>query len=382
VGILSGKHATNVTAFRELISGERRGITAALARAGLCGLSAFYGLGVRARNLAYDLRLKKVHAAPVPVISVGNLTTGGTGKTPFVAHLTNWYRDRGLRVVFLSRGYGARGGAANDEKQVLDALCPGIPHLQQPDRVASAAIAQQQHDAQILILDDGFQHRRLDRDLDLVLIDALCPWGYGHLLPRGMLREPMSSLRRADLVVLTRADQCTAQTRQSILERITAIRGDSQRVEVAYQPLSLINSVGETAALQSLQGKPIAAFCGIGNPDAFYRTVETCGFKLSQAATETPLPSREGQGEGKDARAFLMYPDHHNYGPSEINEIINVARRANASAIVTTQKDLVKIKAANLGDIPLWAVQIGTKILAGEDLLAIRLEETIRPLIA
>ncbi len=373
---------TNETAFRELISGQRRGIAAVLARAGLPGLSGLYGLGARARNLAYDLGIKKVHSAAVPVISVGNLTTGGTGKTPFVAFLANWFRERGLKVVLLSRGFGARDGGANDEKQVLDALCPGIGHLQHPDRVASAAKARRDHGAQILILDDGFQHRRLSRDLDIVLIDALCPWGYGRLLPRGLLREPLSALRRADLVVLTRADQCTPEERQAIANRIAAIRSDNKLVEVAYPPVSLINSSAETAQLQDLRGKPVAAFCGIGNPDAFRRTLETCGFQLSGVTEQTPLPSREGLGEGLSSHAFLTFPDHHDYAPPELEELADLAQRAGASAIVTTQKDLVKIRATQLGGKPLWAIQIGTKIVAGADVLTARLEEIIRPLTA
>src|SRR4029079_10034726 len=125
----------------------------------------------------------------------------------------------------------------NDEALVLEQLCPDVPHLQNPDRVASARVAREELDSQLLILDDAFQHRRLARDLDIVLIDALNPWGYGHLLPRGLLREPLSSLRRADLVVLTSADQCTPHARQSIIDRIASIRGQNQVVEVAYQPL-------------------------------------------------------------------------------------------------------------------------------------------------
>src|SRR4029077_18396307 len=116
-----------------------------------------------------------------------NLTTGGTGKTPFAAHLARWFREQNVRVAFLSRGYGAAPGDVNDEALVLDRLCPDVPHLQNRDRVEGARIACEEFESQLLILDDGFQHRRLARDLDIVLIDALNPWGYGHLLPRGML---------------------------------------------------------------------------------------------------------------------------------------------------------------------------------------------------
>ena len=128
---------------------------------------------------------------PVPVVIIGNITVGGTGKTPFVAWLANWFHDNEVRVTILSRGYRSVSGDVNDEKMVLDQLCPDVPHVQNPNRVEAAITARRDHAAQLLILDDGYQHRRLSRDLDIVLIDAINPWGYGALLPRGLLREPM-----------------------------------------------------------------------------------------------------------------------------------------------------------------------------------------------
>src|SRR4029079_15424314 len=127
----------------------------------------------------------------------------------------------------------------NDEALVLEQLCPDVPHLQNPDRVASARVAREELDSQLLILDDAFQHRRLARDLNIVLIDALNPWGYGHLLPRGLLREPVSSLRRAELVLLTRADQCTPEARQQIVARIAAVCQSDACVEVSFPPRQL-----------------------------------------------------------------------------------------------------------------------------------------------
>ncbi|HVV98901.1 MAG TPA: tetraacyldisaccharide 4'-kinase, partial [Planctomycetaceae bacterium] len=213
--------------FRRLISGEQRGLLPAFMRAGLRVLSWGYGLGARSRNLAFNLGWKKTHRVEIPVISLGNLTAGGTGKTPFAAFTARWFRQYDIRVCLISRGYHAASGEVNDEALVLDQLCPDVPHLQNPDRVAAARTAIEELESQLLILDDGFQHRRLARDLDVVLVDALNPWGYGSLLPRGLLREPGSSLRRAGLVVITRANQSTPAALQSLRAQIERLRGEA-----------------------------------------------------------------------------------------------------------------------------------------------------------
>jgi tetraacyldisaccharide 4'-kinase len=342
-----------------LIAAKHRGIVPTLQRCGLSALSLVYGAAVRGRNRAYDRGWKKTHRASVPVVSVGNITTGGTGKTPLVAWLANWFRDRGVNVALLSRGYRALAAPGadvsgsprtthhspltthqNDEKLVLDKLCPNVPQVQQPDRVAGAKIAVEPPGAELLILDDGFQHRRLRRDLDIVLIDALNPFGYGRLLPRGLLREPLSGLRRADLIVLTRADLCTAAEKESILATIRRFAPQCEIAEVAFRPTQLVNSAGDTCPLSTLKDQPVVAFCGIGNPESFRRTLSGC-----------------------DVREFRTFPDHHHYGPADLDELRKLANAADASAFVATLKDLVKIDRAELGGRPLWAVQIGTKFL-------------------
>ena len=184
----------NERAFRKLVSGERRGLLAAGCRLGLSLLAAVYGLAVRLRTAGFRFGLSRISRCQVPVISIGNLTAGGTGKTPLVAWLTKWCQSQALQPGLLSRGYRSDADGNNDEKQLLDQFCPGVPHLQQPDRVSAARAAIDRHDCNVLLLDDGFQHRRLHRDLDLVLIDATCPFGYERLLPRGLLREPTSAL--------------------------------------------------------------------------------------------------------------------------------------------------------------------------------------------
>lgn len=344
----------NEAAFRELISGEKSGLVAGAARTGLSLLSPIYGAAAWARNRLFDAGVLKSHSARAPVISVGNITTGGTGKTPLVAWLTHWFHARNIRVSILSRGYRALPGEVNDEKLVLDQLCPGVPHLQQPNRVASAERACREFGSQALILDDGFQHRRLRRDLDIVLIDALNPWGYGHLLPRGLLREPLSGLRRADLIVITRADQVSDEQQVEICAELERWRGSSECVEVAFVPEKLVNARGETAAFATLAAQPVAAFCGIGNPDAFRRTLNDAGFSVGP-------------------NSFRPFPDHHHYSDEELDAIGRDAAANGTAAIIATQKDLVKTARIELGGIPLWGVRIGAKILAGEELLDDRL---------
>jgi tetraacyldisaccharide 4'-kinase len=182
--------------YLRLLSGEARGLGPALERLGLRAASVPYELAVRLRNAAYERGWLPSERVPVPVVSVGNLTAGGTGKTPFVEYVARFYRNLNRRVAILSRGYGGASGC-NDEARVLEQNLSDVPHLQGVDRVALARRAMSEWKSDVLVLDDGFQHRRLARDVEIVLIDATAPWGHGYLLPRGLLREPLSSLRRA-----------------------------------------------------------------------------------------------------------------------------------------------------------------------------------------
>jgi tetraacyldisaccharide 4'-kinase len=340
---------------RDLISGRARGPVAILARGGLSVASHFYSAAVRTRNRAFDLGVIRAHRASVPVVSVGNLTAGGTGKTPLVAAIIDWFTSHGVRPAILSRGYHPHSETANDEKLVLDQLCPGVPHLQGADRVESARVACDRHVAEVLVLDDGFQHRWLARDLDLVLIDALDPWGAGHLLPRGLLRERRSSLRRADAVILTRADQCSSGDKARLISEIRDFCPDEVPIEAVFRPTGLVNSDGARAAIDSLGA--VAAFCGIGNPDGFRRTLSTAG--VHQVA------------------AFRTFPDHYHYCQTDLAELAIWAREQRASALVTTQKDLVKIPRCRLGDLPLWALTIRAEFAVGQERLAKLLQDLV-----
>ena len=222
--------------FRDIVSGRRQGFGAALWRAGLGLAETPYSLGVRWRNHRYDVGKAGVVRVEVPVISVGNLTLGGTGKTPMVEWLARWFRSHDVRVAIVSRGYGAVDGGQNDEARELEEKLPDVPHLQDPNRAAAARVAIDELATQLIVLDDGFQHRRLGRDLDIVLIDAVEPFGYDRVFPRGMLREPLSGLRRADVIGLTRADVVNETRRREIRTRVQAIQPQATWVELAHQP--------------------------------------------------------------------------------------------------------------------------------------------------
>lgn len=343
--------------YHDIISGRQAGPGAGFVRFGLRLLAPIYELCIRVRNAVYDLGWKRIKRVAVPVVSLGNLTTGGTGKTPLAAFVARWFRERGARVCFISRGYRAGADGLNDEARVLQALCPDVPHLQSPDRVASASMAAEEFGSQLLILDDGFQHRRLARDLDIVLIDASHPWGFDYLLPRGLLREPPAALSRADLVVITRVDQVTREEINMIRTRVARINPRCDIVEVEFPATRLIDARGQTQPIETLAGAKVAAFCGIGNPGAFRASLERLGCAVI---------------------AFREFPDHHNYTPADRQELDRWSREAPVDAVVCTQKDLVKVGAGQSGDHPLWAVEIGTRVVSGTDVLDARLTEILK----
>ncbi len=324
----------------EIVSGRRQGLVASGCRAGLSLLEPFYSGVMTLRNQLFDRGWRVQSRIPVPVISVGNLTAGGTGKTPTVAWVVRTLQSFGATPAMISRGYGGQGGT-NDEKRVLDQLLPGVPHQLNPDRVAAArelTSTNAPSRPSVLVLDDAFQHRRIARDFDLVLVDCLNPWGFGHLFPRGLLREPPRSLQRASCVLLTRSDQVDEECQQGILEAIRRWTS-APVVRSTFQPTRLINALGEVRTLEQLRLQRAAAFCGIGNPLGFRRTLTGCGVAVP------------------DDR-FRIFPDHHAYQPTDCETIGQWAMSLKSECLLTTHKDLVKIPSSSLGGIPLWALQI------------------------
>lgn len=328
------------------MSGARRGLGATLTRLGLAALSRPYGWSVSLRNRLYDQGWLAARRAEVPVISVGNLTAGGTGKTPAVEYLARFYRQQGLQVAVLSRGYGG-AGQRNDEALVLEENLPDVPHLQGANRLALAEAAAREFGSDILILDDGFQHRRLARDLDVVLIDATRPWGHGQLLPRGLLREPPTSLKRAHLVLLTRVSQARSADLRRLRDEIAQLAPQAIVAESVHRPLEWVDATRQAWPLERIEGKPVAALCGIGNPEAFRRTL-------------TALTA--------DLKDFLIFADHQRYSRRHLARLTRWAEQLPTDAvIVTTQKDLVKLKRIQLGGRTLLALRIGLELVAGRD---------------
>ena len=332
----------------KVLSGEDRRLSASLLRGLFRLLAPLYGLGVRIRNLTFNWGWKKTYRAELPIISVGNLTTGGTGKSPFVIWLAQQLRSRGRRVCVLSRGYKGTEQGENDESLELADRLPDVPQLVDPDRVASAKIAVEELEMEVALLDDGFQHRRLHRDLDLVLIDATQPFGYGHLLPRGLLREPKSALARASRIVITRSNLISKAELETLKQKLTRYHPLSEIAVTITEPTGLLQADGRTISLAQIAPLPVFAFCGLGNPAAFFKTVEPLCTQLV------------GQ------RAF---PDHHAYSPQELTQLAAEAKQQGAGALLCSHKDLVKIGRSQLGEIPLYALLIDIRFLAGEESL-------------
>jgi tetraacyldisaccharide 4'-kinase len=206
----------------------------------------------------------------------------------------------------------------------------------------------------LILLDDAFQHRRIHRDLDIVLLDALEPFGFGHVFPRGMLREPISGLSRADVVALSRANLVDAVERERIKVIVRKHAPAAIWIECNHAPRSLQSASGRIAERGELSGKPVAAFCGVGNPTGFRRTLEQCGFNVA---------------------AFREFPDHFAYQRADVESLAAWAAGLPVEAVLCTQKDLVKLGIDRIGPRPLWAVTIGLEIVAGHAEFDVRLQE-------
>jgi tetraacyldisaccharide 4'-kinase len=278
---------------------------------------------------------------------------GGTGKTPTVEWLALWFAKRGVRVGLVSRGYGSQQGRPNDEALELAQKLPGVPHVLDPDRVRGARRAVDEFACQIVLLDDAFQHRRLARDFDLVLVDALEPFGFDHVFPRGTLREPLSGWARADALMLTRAELVDAPRRAEIRSRALAIAPRAMWLEATHAPRVLRTVSGDVQPLDVFKNQRVAAFCGIGNPAGFRRALLDCGYELVGMRT---------------------FADHFSYPPYQLDQLARWVGELDAAAVLCTHKDLVKIGDRWTSDTPLLALSSRLEILAGQSELEARLE--------
>lgn len=355
---------------RKLISGRERGLGAGLLRL-LLGIAAMgYSFLARLWNFLYSKGWLKVHHVDAAVICVGNITTGGTGKTPLVVwvykHIISNSRSQisDFPCAILTRGYKAADDSGlktqdyGDEVAILAESCPGAKVIVNPDRVAGAAEAISKFGVKVLLMDDGFQHRRLARDLDIVAVDATQPFGYEKMLPAGLLREPVTSLKRADAVVMTRCDQITEAELSELERKLRAIHPGMVIARSIHAPLCARSADQGEVSIEGLGGKRVFAFCGIGNPDAFLGTI---------------------RGLGCDLVGSKFYDDHYRYTDECLAGIYNQAEHLGADLILTTQKDWTKISrlAPAKKNISLAYLAIEIEFLAGEGQLTALIEGAV-----
>ncbi|MFP2898650.1 tetraacyldisaccharide 4'-kinase [Corallococcus sp. 4LFB] len=312
-------------------------------------LSWTYSGAVRLRGALYDSGLLRAeHVEGLRVLSIGNLNVGGTGKTPAVLHLAELLIREGRKVGILTRGYGRESQEpltftgkeplpavtdAGDEPLLLARRCPGARLFVGANRVEAALRARDDFGLDTVLLDDGFQHRRLHRDEDLVVVDEAVGLGNGQLLPRGPLREPPSALRRATLLWLRAAPGDAAPN--PWLEAVTA-----PRVRTRYGPTGWWDPSGTEHATNALEGKPVLALAGLARPGGFLKTVTMLGAEVRDAA---------------------LFPDHHRFSAEELRQVEARARQQGAR-IVTTEKDAVRLPAG----FEAWVVRLGVEVLEGE----------------
>lgn len=309
-----------------IISGKRNDLLAWGIRIPLFFLSLVYGLVLWLILFFYSCGLLPRRRLGVPVISIGNLTIGGAGKTPMVIYLARMLSAQNMRPVILTRGYMPQGSLRrsdflSDEAEVLREVLPDIPVVVNPDRYLGGLEAIERYKPEILILDDGFQHWKLYRDLDIVLIDSSNPFGIGQLLPCGILREPLSSLKRAHVLVLTKTEQGDPLTLKDQLSRLCR---HIPIVETVHRPKSLTSLYSKEFVNIAYINRAMVAFCGIGDPLSFKSMLIELG---------------------ADVKEFVGFMDHHVYSEDDINHLRGICDGLGIHTLITTRKDAVKLGA-------------------------------------
>lgn len=356
--------------YKYIVSGNMDNSLGKVLRAGLDSLSKGYTWAVNRRNKNYDQN-KGVYRANLPVISVGNITAGGTGKTPMVRYICESLRQKDYKATVLSRGYRAKDNAksqmisdrghilvepdvAGDEAWLLAKVLPGTSVVIGRNRSQSARLVEEESDTDVIVLDDGFQHRALARDLDLLLIDATNPFGYEHCLPRGLLREPLEGLKRAHAFILTKVDQAKGGDLSATKKRLTEAFPHTPLAETVHQPKSLYRLEDWVEGqhgqpVDAYKEEPVIAATGIGNPESFKATL---------------------QGIGYDVKGLLGFGDHHDFSNDDLVSMWKLAFTKGAKAIFITEKDAVKIaqlQALQDLPIPVYVLSIGIHFISGEN---------------
>lgn len=284
--------------------------------------SVIYGALVTWRNDWYKKRIFQPFQFSFPIISVGNLTVGGVGKTPLVEFIARYYsQELHLHPAILMRGYMDHAAMKSDEAEMLREHLPNIPILVGANRIQQAEIFLQSHQADVFILDDGFQHRRLKRDLDIVVIDSTNPFGNGYLLPRGILREPLNELKRADLIILTKTDLVSDVT--ATINQIKHINAVAPVIQTIHQPTGLRDlRCQKMHPLTHIRQQTIASCSAIGNPVAFEKMLA-----IQQATLCKAFP----------------FPDHYTYERKDILLISDFCKNNQITSLITTDKDAGKL---------------------------------------
>ncbi|HEY4952923.1 MAG TPA: tetraacyldisaccharide 4'-kinase [Verrucomicrobiae bacterium] len=363
------------TFFLEVVFEERNDFRAKLTRGFLFGGSKIFQILVIIRRWLYNVRILRDSTLGVQVIAIGNLTVGGTGKTPVVEKFARELRDAGRNVAILSRGYRSKppplrrwllnkillhkdqnpprvvsdgksllldSEMAGDEPYMLASNLRDVVVLVDKDRVKSGRYAIEKFGCDTLLLDDGFQYWKLrGRRHDVVLIDRQQPFGNEHLLPRGTLREPPAHLARAQTIFITKSDGQTAELRQ----RIAKLNSEAAVIECVHHPLYLEDVfTGEQRDLNFLQGKKIASLSGIAQPESFEQSLVKLGAELVYSK---------------------RFADHHRFTQQEILNVINRGKKRAAEIIITTQKDAVRFPKIDRRDLPIFFMRVEIKIVSG-----------------
>lgn len=353
--------------FYTFITTQQRGVIPTLFRILLIPFSWLYGAVIWIRNYCYTVRIFKQKHLSCTVISIGNIVAGGTGKTPAVAALAKLLKNKGFQVVILLRGYKRHSSEeitvvsdgenrlcsreeSGDEADMLARQLPNIPIIVGKRRYLTGKAAIDRFKSNIVILDDGFQHRQLARDVDILTIDATQPYGTGVLLPIGTLREPISALQRADIILLTHTDAVGTNI-ANLKAELNRLAPNIPILESVHQPTALYwlnQSDGHrTMPIKNLTGKRLLAVCGIGNPDAFVTTLE------------------KSNPEGVELFAF---PDHHVYTESDLHLIEHQMQQCEAEWVITTQKDEQKLASLST-ELPIVVLAIELVTTEGEAVL-------------
>lgn len=359
----------------EVIFNRRQGNRADALRGVLHGLSRVFESAIKLRRSLYDMRIMRDRTLGVQVIAIGNLTVGGTGKTPVVEKFARALKNQGRKVAILSRGYRSKpapfwvrmkrkmlfqedvtpprivsdgssllldSASAGDEPFMLATNLKDVIVLVDKDRVKAGRYAIERYGCDTLLLDDGFQYWKLQgRRTDIVLIDSQQPWGNSFLLPRGILREPPRHLRRAHTVFITK---CDGQT-EPLRKEIHRLNPTARIIECVHHPLYFEDCfTGERVDLDYLNGRKIAAFSGIAQPESFENSLINLGGNLVYTK---------------------RYADHHRFSQQEILNVINRSKIRQAEVILTTQKDAVRIARLDRRDLPILFMRVEIKIISG-----------------